>query len=62
MSNLASTPTSSDHGIEATRQSIVQAVNDISTFAKLATKKEETFMMAAARDFSYSLARTYIGM
>jgi len=60
MSNIASVPSSSDHGLSATRQSIVQAINDISSFAKLSVTKDETFMMAAARDFSYSLARTYI--
>jgi len=60
MSNVASDHTSDD-GVKAARGIIMKAVNDISQFVGIASKKDDVFLQSAARDFSYSLARTYIG-
>ena len=60
LSNIASDHTSDD-GMKAARKLITEAVNNISQFVKIASKKDDVFLQSAARDFSYSLARTYVG-
>lgn len=61
MSNIASAPSASNHGLHATQATIKTALNDISRFAEQASRKGDSYMLASARDFAYSLSRTYIG-
>ena len=61
MSNIASTPSVPNHGLNATQVTIKTALNDISKFAEQASRKGDSYMLASARDFAYSLSRTYIG-
>ena len=47
--------------LQSTHKTLSTAVQQLQQFAVTSQEKDDAYLMLAARDFAYSLARTYMG-